>query len=110
MRKEAQGLNQRIRTSEEYIRYQTAMKNVMENAELYAKMNAFRKRNFELQNIDDGNNHYEELYALAIEYEQVLRVPVVNEFLMAEQILSRKLSEIYEVIAEGLELDYAYME
>lgn len=110
MRKEAQGLNQMIRNSDEYIRYQAAMQKVMEETELYAKMNEFRKRNYELQNKDDGNNHYEELYALAIEYEQVLRVPVVNEFLIAEQILSRKLSEVYEVIAEGLELDYAYME
>jgi hypothetical protein len=30
--------------------------------------------------------------------------------LIAEQILSRKLAEVFDVIADGLELDYGYME
>lgn len=110
MTKEAQSLNERIRNSEEYLCYQKAMQKVMENTELYARMNEFRRRNYELQNADDGKNHYEELYALAIEYEKMLRTPVVNEFLKAEQILSKQLSNVYEIIADGLELDYAYME
>lgn len=110
MIKEAKVLNQLIRNNQEYLRYQDAMKKVMEDTELYGKMNEFRKKNYELQNMDDGKNHYEELYALAIEYEKVLRHPMVNEFLMAEQIFSKRLSEVYEYIADGLELDYTYME
>lgn len=108
--KEAYKLNQIIKDSDEYNRYLAAKKNVMDNQELYQAMNAFRRRNYELQIYDDGVNRYQEIHNLALEYEKVLRNPVVNEFLQAEQILSRKMTEVYEVIADGLELDYGYME
>ena len=108
--KEAYQLNQAIKESDEYKNYQQAMNSVKENQELYQAMNAFRRRNLELQNYDDGINRYEEIHNLAAEFEQVLKNPLVNEFLVAEQIFSRKLAEVYEVIAEGLVLDYDYME
>lgn len=108
--KEAHKLNQIIRESDEYNRYLAAKENVMNNQELYQAMNAFRRRNYELQSYKDGVNRYQEIHNLSLEYEKVLRNPLVNEFLMAEQILSRKMTEVYEVIADGLELDYGYME
>lgn len=43
--KEAYKLNQMIKDSEEYNRYQAAKKRVMEDKELYQAMNAFRRRN-----------------------------------------------------------------
>lgn len=107
---EAKKLNQIIKESEEYNNYNRTMKRVQENQELYQAMNSFRRRNYELQSYEDGINRYQEIYNLALEYEKVLRNPVVNEFLVAEQILSRKMTEVYEVIADGLELDYTYME
>ncbi len=108
--KEAYQLNQVIKDSEEYRNYLSAKDRVKGNQELYQAMNAFRRRNLELQTYNDNVNRYEEIHNLSLEYEKVLRNPLVNEFLMAEQILSRKLAEVYEVIAEGLELDYDYME
>lgn len=110
MRNEAVKLNQVIRDSEEYRRYLCAKEEVMGNQELYQAMNTFRRRNFELQNYNDGINRYQEIHGLALEYEKVLRNPAVNEFLLAEQVLIRTMSEVYETIAEGLELDYSYME
>ncbi|MBR1866704.1 MAG: YlbF family regulator [Lachnospiraceae bacterium] len=103
-------LNQIIRGSEEYHRYQQAVKAVKEETELYQAMNTFRRRNYELQSRDDGVNRYHEIHNLSVEFEHILSNPLVNEFLVAEQILSRKLQQIYEVIADGLELDYDYME
>ena len=108
--KEAYQLYQMIKDSEEYRQYLQAKAKVKENVELYQAMNAFRRRNFELQSYDDGINRYEEIHKLSLEYEKVLREPLVNDFLIAEQIFSRKLAQVYEVIAEGLELDYDYME
>ena len=108
--KEAYQLNQMIKDSEEYRQYLQAKAKVKENVELYQAMNAFRRRNFELQSYDDGINRYEEIHKLSLEYEKVLREPLVNDFLIAEQIFSRKLAQVYEVLAEGLELDYDYME
>ena len=110
MTKEAYQLNQAIRESEEYKKYIEAKERVKANQELYQAMNAFRRRNCELQSYDDGINRYDEIHKLSLEYEKVLRNPLVNEFLVAEQIFSRKLVEVYEVIAAGLDLDYDYME
>lgn len=107
---EARQLNQVIKNSEEYTRYQNARQKVMADQEMYNKMNEFRRRNYELQSYDDGVNRYQEIHNLGLEYETTLRNPVVNEFLVAEQILTRKLAMVYESIAEGLELDYSYME
>lgn len=103
-------LNQIIKESEEYNQYQKTMQRIQENQELYQAMNSFRRRNYELQSYEDGINRYQEIHNLGLEYEKILRNPLVNEFLIAEQILSRKMTEVYETIADGLELDYSYME
>lgn len=107
---EAKALNQTIRNSEEYKQYLLTMQRVKENQELYQAMNSFRRRNYELQSYDDGVNRYQEIHNLALEYEKVLRNPLVNEFLVAEQVISRKLEQVYEMIVEDLEFDYSYME
>lgn len=107
---EAKALNAIIKNSTEYKQYTLAMQKVKENQELYQAMNSFRRRNYELQSYDDGVNRYQEIHNLALEYEKVLRHPIVNEFLVAEQIISRKMEQVYETIVEGLEFDYSYME
>ena len=106
----ANEINQAIKQSEEYIRYQEALSAVKNCPELYQAMNSFRRRNYELQSYDDGINRYQEIHNLGLEYENTLRHPLVNGFLMAEQMLSRKMADMYEEIAEGLEMDYSYME
>ena len=107
---EAQKLNRMIRDSKEYQDYLLAKQSVQENPELYEAMNNFRKRNYELQSYEDGVNRYFEIHNLALEYEKVLRNPLVNHFLITEQIISRKMAQMYEKIAEDLEFDYNYME
>lgn len=106
----ARELNNIIKRSEEYVCYQEALAKVKANQELYQAMNSFRRRNYELQSYDDGINRYQEIHNLGLEYEHILRTPVVNDFLVAEQMLSRKMAEMYELIAEGLNMDYDYME
>ena len=110
MTKAARELNRIVKESEEYGRYRCALEAVKTDAELYHSMNQFRRRNYELQTYEDGVNRYQEIYDLSHEYEEVLRNPLVIEFLLAEQILVRKLQEVYNIIAEDLEFDYDYME
>lgn len=108
--KEAFVLNETIKQSEEYKAYSEALEKVKRDGQLYDAMNSFRRRNYELQGYDDGINRYNEIHNLALEYEKVLRHPDVNEFLVAEQIFSRKMKEIYEIISDGIEVDYDYMQ
>ena len=105
----ADALNQSIRESEEYVNYCRTLEKVKANREMYDAMNSFRRRNYELQRYDDGINRYQEIHNLALEYEKVLRHPDVNAFLVAEQIFSRMMQQIYEKITDGIELDYDYM-
>lgn len=107
--KDAEALNRSIKESEEYRNYCETLEKVKANRELYDAMNSFRRRNYELQSYEDGINRYHEIHNLALEYEKILRHPDVNAFLVAEQIFSRKMQEIYEMITEGIELDYDYM-
>ncbi|MGN0438728.1 MAG: YlbF family regulator [Lachnospiraceae bacterium] len=106
---EAIMLNQSIRQSKEYKKYCDTLAKLKENKELYDALNSFRRRNYELQSYDDNINRYHEIHNLALEYEKVLKNPDVNAFLVAEQIFSRKMQDVYEKIAEGIELDYEYM-
>ena len=106
---EAIMLNQSIRQSKEYKEYCDTLAKLKENKELYEALNSFRRRNYELQSYDDNINRYHEIHNLALEYEKVLKNPDVNAFLVAEQIFSRKMQDVYEKIAEGIELDYEYM-
>ena len=110
MLEKARELNETIKNSEEYIRYRECLEAVRKNQELYQAMNSFRRRNYELQSYDDGINRYQEIHNLGLEYEHVLRNPLVNSFLVSEQILSRKMREMYEVIIDDLDMDYDYME
>lgn len=103
-------LNHAIKESQEYSVYIKAKKALCGNPELYQAVNAFRRRNYELQTCQDGLNHYEEIRNLSNEYGKALCDPLANDFLKAEQLLSRKMAQAYEVVAQGLELDYDYME
>ena len=110
MLEHARQLNQIIKESEEYKHYMETLAAVRGNSELYQQMNIFRRRNYELQSYDDGINRYQEIHNLGLEYESVLRHPLVNNFLVAEQMLSRTMAEMYELISADLDLDYGYME
>lgn len=103
-------LNSAIKESEEYRRYCETLEAVKRNPEQYQAMNAFRRRNYELQSYDDGVNRFHEINNLGFEFEKVVRDPAIYDFLIAEQMLSRKMTQMYEMIADGLELDYDYME
>ena len=51
-------LNQAIKDSEEYSRYQTTMVRLMQHQELYQAVNIFKRRNCELQGYDNGSLHH----------------------------------------------------
>ncbi len=103
-------LNQVIRESEEYARYQRSLSALKAHPELYHTMNVFRRRNYDLQSWEDGVNRYNELNSLGLEFENVLKEPLVSDFLVAEQVFSRAMQQMYEIVAQDLELDYDYIE
>lgn len=108
--KKARELNQVLKESNEYLQYVEKLHKVKDNVDLYKAMNVFRIENEKLQNQDCEDNSYQKICDLRQEYDHILNCSQVKEFLIAEQLLSKKMVEAYELMVDGLELDYTYME
>lgn len=106
----AEKLNERIKESEEYKTYTEAIRRLRQESELYARFNEFRRRNCELQFSEGDSNLYDEVFNLTKEYDTILQNSLVSDFMLAEQRLSVRMQEMYEVLTQGLELDYEYLE
>lgn len=98
-------INELIKKSPEYEWYIRANKKLHEHVDLYNQLKEYRRRNHELQNLA-GINPYDEVVALAKEYDVLLHNSVVSDFLKAEEHICSILGTVYNQIAEGLEFDY----
>lgn len=106
----AQELNKELLGSEEYRRYRETNQRLKEDAELYGRYNEFRRRNCEMQTSEGDSNLYDEVFNLVKEYDTILQDTRVSDFVMAEQHLCNLMQEVYNAMAQGLELDYEYLE
>lgn len=102
---ESKKLNEHIKQSEEYKSYLDSKKALCEDMNLCNQFKEFRKKNYELQNMQ-GNNPYDEVSALVREYDDLLNNSLVSDFLRAEQRICKMMQQVYSSIAEGLEFDY----
>lgn len=98
-----------IKQSNEYSQYQHLLENVMQNNELYYRMNEFRKRNFMLQMNENADALYESAN-LSNEYSDVLNQTEVKNFLVAEQRFVRMVRQMYHKIDESLEINLDFLE
>lgn len=102
-------LNREVRHSNEYNQYLRTRDKLKENQELYQKAMEFRKRSMLLQNEADYNT-LDEIGALRREYAQVLAIPLVNDFLVAEQRVITMLRRMEELIYGNLDLEIDLLE
>ncbi len=103
-------LNKALLDSKEYQVYKNAEKALKEQRELYDAVNAFRKRNRQIQMYASDETVFDEMNQLTTEYGTVLRNHLVEEFLIAEQRLCRMMQDVYVLIGKNLEFDDEYME
>lgn len=101
-----------LKNTEEYSRYLNSKAVISERTELWDKVNAFRKKTFEIQvNKDYGQfEAFERLNRLKKDYEPELQNPVVNAFLDADYELCKEIRRIYRIIAEELNYDMSFMD
>lgn len=102
---ESKQLNERIKQSDEYQKYLNTKSVLYDNIELCDKLKEFREKNYELQN-HPGVNPYDEISSLVREYDELLNNYIVSDFLRAEQHICKLMQNVYNSIAEGLELGY----
>ena len=105
----AESLKKEILQSEEYRRYEEAVKRLKETPELYDRYNEFRRRNYDLQFSEGDGNLYDEIVNLTREYDSVLQDAAVNEFRLAERKLGKLMRSVYRTISDDLELDDDYL-
>lgn len=101
---ESEKLNETIRNSEEYRRYLETKRTLYADEELFNAFREFRKKNYELQNLQ-GVNPYDEVHTLVREYSDLIHNSKVSDFVRAEQRICALLRKSYNKIAEGLEFD-----
>ena len=102
-------LVQAILASEEYREYLECFAKIKEQPELYERVGDYRKRNFELQNMDVTDNMFDEVMRFQMENAGIRKNELVNEFLKAELSVCRMLQGITRVIADSVELDTDFL-
>ena len=69
----------------------------------------YRRRNFELQNMDINDNMFDEVMRFQMENAAIRKNALVNEFLKAELSVCRMLQGITRTISERIELDVDFL-
>lgn len=93
-----------IHATDEYKRFNQLLKEVKADEELYKRVMAFRERKFLLQQTDteDLLDMYD---ALTNEYEDVINIKLVNDFLESEEAFCRMIQVFYQNLLDGLEIE-----
>lgn len=102
-------LVQAILASEEYREYLECFAKIKEQPELYERVGDYRKRNFELQNMDVNDNMFDEVMRFQMENSAIRKNALVNQFLKAELSVCRMLQDIARTISDNVELDIDFL-
>lgn len=94
---------ERLKQTDEYRLYKKKRDRVREFPGLQEEINAYRKKNYMLQ--QSGEELFDRIDEFEREYEQFRANPVVEEYLQAELAVCRMLQNIYTQIAEAIDLD-----
>ena len=99
-----------IKRSNIYNQFRRLQMKIDKNEELSARVNAFRRESFTLQNTPAESETLNRLEALNREYEDILRDPDVLEFLAAEQGLAAMMNRLTDQIFGSLDLDISFLD
>ncbi len=94
-----------IMNSETYREYIEQRKRISSQPELYAQVNAYRKKNYELQNLSQTDDLFERVTLFEKEFSEFRKDPLVDAFLRAELALCRLMQEMQNIIAGKIDFD-----
>lgn len=97
-----------IRRGEVYTRYTEAQKALEQQSDLNVWMNEFRARMYRINNDNSGVDLFDEVDRIEQEYQELRKIPLVNEFLEAEVELCKLLKTVEMKI--NRELDFSIPE
>lgn len=94
-----------IKESDISRKYYEQRERLKSRPEQYAKVNEFRRRNFEIQNTSQKDELFEKMDAFEREYEEFREDPMVDDFLRAELAFCRMMQEITLYIMEQVDFE-----
>ena len=94
-----------IRDSETYGEYIEQRKRIGSQPELYAQVNAYRKKNYELQNSPQTDDLFDRVTQFEKEFSEFRKDPLVDAFLRAELALCRLMQEMQNIISGNIDFD-----
>lgn len=100
----SQEVSDTIRNTNEYREYESLLREIKKDPVLYEKVTAMRERNFRIQQNESGDA-FELMDALTNEYEDVINIELVSEFMQAEVALCDLVRNFNLELVEGLEFD-----
>lgn len=98
-----------IHASNEYTQYQMLQNAISKDTNIYARLNEFRRRNFEIQ-MTNTESSIDESTNLRREYADVLNRGTVKDFLSAEQRYVKMLRKMYHKIEAELHVNINFLE
>ncbi len=105
----ARELEDIILNSEMYQRYLNARQVMLDNPELFAQVNEYRKRNFYIQNSPDVGNKIEEVRKLLEKFDYIINNKSVREYLDSELVLCRTIRKVNNILVDKIDLDIDFL-
>ena len=100
-----ENLKSAVQECEAYQGFQKARKELDAHPELREKVMAFRKRNYEIQNLKEGADVYAEMARLEEEYHEIRKNQIISDYLQNELALCRIMQRINLSLVGILDLD-----
>ncbi|MCQ2520021.1 MAG: YlbF family regulator [Lachnospiraceae bacterium] len=93
-----------LRATEEYKEYEANLAELVKDRDLYYRVNEMREKNFKIQ-LSRNEDMMELMDALTNEYEDVINLELVRNFLDSEAAVCRLFQEFHNTVTEGLEFN-----
>lgn len=94
-----------IRSTPEYLWYEEKLTEIKKDPVLYQRVNEMREKNFQLNQKENSEEILELMDALTNEYEDVINIKLVSEFMEAEAGFCRVMQTFIDSVTMGLEFD-----
>lgn len=94
-----------IRESDIYKEYDRQRARIKQQPELFARIQDYRQKNYELQAGAQGDELFDKIIAFEQEYETFRENPLVDDFLRAELAFCRLIQEVNQQISEELDFE-----
>lgn len=94
-----------IRETDVYQEYLHQRELLKKQPELYAQVNAYRQKNFDIQSESDGVELFDRMEAFEREYREFRENPAVDDFLRAELAFCRMIQEMNVLLTAQIDFE-----